>query len=202
GATMGPSSEPAAPAPRPRARNALAQVLGAEEGGEGGAREGGGRPERPADEQGRAEQQGRRPEGQGQKRKRLSPRWRMAVIAGALAVIAGALAWWLHARRFENTDDAQIDGDITAVSPRVAGTVVAVRVHDNQRVRAGDLLAELDPADLRVALARARAAALQSEAGARLAQLERRRAQELLRGRAIPRGTFDQRASAAEQAQA
>src|SRR5438270_5409207 len=91
GNTMDPSSEPAAPAPRPRARNALAQVLGAEEGGEGRAREGSGTPERPPDEQGRAEQQGRRPEGQGQKRKRLSPRWRVAVIAGALAVIAGAL---------------------------------------------------------------------------------------------------------------
>src|SRR5205823_6329996 len=58
------------------------------------------------------------------------------------------------------------------------------------------------PADLRVSLAQARAAVQQAEAGAHLAQLDRRRAEQLLRGRSIPRGTYDQRSSSAAQAQA
>ncbi|PYR35463.1 MAG: hypothetical protein DMF93_21695, partial [Acidobacteria bacterium] len=84
-------------------------------------------------------------------------------VGVALAVIA-AIAWWLYARHFEDTDDAQIDADITAVSPRVPGTVTAVHVVDNQQVKAGDLLVELDPNDLEVAVAQARAAVAQAEA--------------------------------------
>jgi membrane fusion protein (multidrug efflux system) len=79
-------------------------------------------------------------------------------------VALGVLAWWLHARQLEDTDDAQIDGDIVAVSGRVPGTVVAVRVQDNQAVKAGEVLVELDPTDLEVAMAQARAAVAQAEA--------------------------------------
>jgi membrane fusion protein (multidrug efflux system) len=82
----------------------------------------------------------------------------------ALVVLAGALVWWLDARRFEGTDDAQVDAYITAVSARVAGTVTAVHVVDNQQVKAGEVLVELDPTDLDVALAQARAAVAQAEA--------------------------------------
>jgi membrane fusion protein, multidrug efflux system len=89
---------------------------------------------------------------------------RTRVVAGALIVALAAFAWWLYARHFEETDDAQIDGDITAVSPRVAGTVVAVHVVDHQQVKKGDLLFELDPTDLEVAVAQARAAVAQAEA--------------------------------------
>src|SRR5207245_7277620 len=77
----------------------------------------------------------------------------------------GALLWWLHARKFEDTDEAQLDAYITAVSPRVTGTVSRVLVEDNQTVNQGDLLVELDTADLEVALAQARAAVAQAEAG-------------------------------------
>ena len=88
----------------------------------------------------------------GATRKRATRVW---ALAGAAAVALGALGWWLHARRFEETDDAQIEANISAVSPRVQGTVVAVHVVDNQRVEAGDVLAELDGTDLEVALAQA-----------------------------------------------
>jgi membrane fusion protein (multidrug efflux system) len=81
---------------------------------------------------------------------------------GALAIIA--LLWWLHARKFEDTDDAQVDGYISSISPRVPGTVVRVLVEDNQSVHPGDLLVELDTADLEVAVAQARAAVTQAEA--------------------------------------
>lgn len=90
---------------------------------------------------------------------------RNPLLAGLLlAAIAGGTAWWLWSRGREETDDAQVDADIVAVSSRVPGTVTAVRVVDNQVVRQGDLLLELDPTDLQVAVAQARAAVAQAEA--------------------------------------
>jgi membrane fusion protein, multidrug efflux system len=95
-------------------------------------------------------------------RKRRTRRIRVALAVAVLALVA--LAWWLHARRYEGTDDAQVDGDISAVSTRVSGTVVAVHAVDNQQVKAGQILVELDTADLEVAAAQARAALAQAEA--------------------------------------
>jgi len=91
-------------------------------------------------------------------------RRRIVIIAALAVVAAGALLWWLHARKFEDTDDAQVDGYISSISPRVAGTVVRVLVEDNQQVKQGDPLVELDPTDLDVALAQARAAVAQAQA--------------------------------------
>ena len=92
-------------------------------------------------------------------------RTRLRVGVGLAVVAVAGLLWWLHARKFEDTDDAQVDGYITAVSPRVTGTVSRVLVEDNQTVKQGDLLVELDTADLEVALAQARAAVAQAQAG-------------------------------------
>ena len=92
-----------------------------------------------------------------------SIRLRIGALATVLA-LAGFF-WWLHGRNFEDTDDAQVDGNMSAVSARVPGTVVNVRAQDNQAVKAGDLLVELDTADLEVGAAQARAAVAQAEAG-------------------------------------
>jgi membrane fusion protein, multidrug efflux system len=91
-------------------------------------------------------------------------RTRLRVVVGISIAAAATLIWWLYARKFEDTDDAQIDGYITAVSSRVPGTVVRVLVEDNQTVKQGDPLVELDTADLEVALAQARAAVAQAQA--------------------------------------
>jgi membrane fusion protein (multidrug efflux system) len=91
-------------------------------------------------------------------------RRRIAIIAAAVVLVAGGLFWWLHARKFEDTDDAQVDAYISSISPRVAGTVLRVLVEDNQQVKQGDPLVELDAADLEVALAQARAAVAQAQA--------------------------------------
>src|SRR5215470_7614825 len=91
-------------------------------------------------------------------------RRQLAILAGVLLVAAGSGGYWLYARQFEDTDDAQIDGNISNLSPKVSGTIKAVLVVDNQRVHAGDVLAEIDPADLEVAAAQARAAVAQAEA--------------------------------------
>lgn len=89
---------------------------------------------------------------------------RILIGAGVTVVLVAGLLWWLHARHFEETDDAQIDGNLSAVSSRVVGTVTAIHVEDNQAVKQGDLLVELDASDLDVALAQARASVALAEA--------------------------------------
>jgi membrane fusion protein (multidrug efflux system) len=92
--------------------------------------------------------------------------WRRPLIAGGAVLVLAlvGVGWWLYARQFEDTDDAQIDGDISNISSRVAGNVKAVYVVDNQPVKAGDLLADIDPADLAVAVAVAKAGVAQAQA--------------------------------------
>jgi len=176
------------------------------------------------------------------------PGTRVRIGAGVALVAVAALLWWLHARKFEDTDDAQVDGYITAVSSRVTGTVLRVLVEDNQAVKQGDVLVELDSADLEVAVAQARAAVAQAGAGVaaeqptvsitatsnratvqsaedevanaeadleaarrdldqtlasnRFAQQQKERASQLLASKTVPQAEFDQRASAADVAQA
>lgn len=96
--------------------------------------------------------------------KNKGPVTRLRLVVGISLVLAAVLGWWLYARQFEDTDDAQADGNISAISPRVAGTVIAVHVVDNQSVKAGDLLVELDRSDLEVAVAQAKAALAQADA--------------------------------------
>jgi membrane fusion protein (multidrug efflux system) len=91
-------------------------------------------------------------------------RKKIVAAAVALALGGGALAYYLHERHFEDTDDAQVDGEITNVSARVPGTIVKVLVSDNQVVKAGEPMAELDPTDYEVAVAQARAVLAQAEA--------------------------------------
>jgi membrane fusion protein (multidrug efflux system) len=80
----------------------------------------------------------------------------LLVILVAAAI--GGYRLWIYLDSYESTDDAQIDGDIYAITSRIAGTVTAVHVEDNQSVKAGDVLVELDPRDYNVAVAQARAA--------------------------------------------
>jgi membrane fusion protein (multidrug efflux system) len=82
---------------------------------------------------------------------------------GALAVAAG-LAYYVRSTHYEETDDAQVDGNMSDVSPRVAGNVSSVHVVENQTVKEGDLLAEIDPIDLQIAVAQAKAQVAQAQA--------------------------------------
>jgi len=100
------------------------------------------------------------------------PRWAYASIPVALVLLSATL-WWLHARHFETTDDAQVDGHINVVSSRITGTVVYVnpRVENDQYVEAGTLLVELDPNDYQAELDHARADLATREASARSANV-------------------------------
>jgi membrane fusion protein, multidrug efflux system len=95
------------------------------------------------------------------RRKKLSA-WKLSrttVLVPAIGLIlaaTAAMAYHFYAG-WESTDDAQIDGYINPISSRVAGYITNVFVDDNQYVKAGTLLAQIDPKDYQVALDSARA---------------------------------------------
>jgi membrane fusion protein (multidrug efflux system) len=91
-----------------------------------------------------------------------------AVGALVLTAMVGGAHYYAWAVAHESTDDAFIDGHIVHAAPQVPGRVLRVLVDDNQRVKAGDLLVEIDPADFQVKVDRATAAA--AEARGQLAQ--------------------------------
>lgn len=105
------------------------------------------------------------------------------IIALILLVGLGSL-WWLHYRRFVSTDDAFIDTHLVRLAPRVSGQVIAVYANDNQLVRAGQLLVQIDPAQARAQfeqavsrVAQARTAIVQAEAQMRASEAAYRQSQ-------------------------
>jgi len=108
------------------------------------------------------------------------PRQRLARFANSriryivpivlVALVIGGLLWWHYSGR-ESTDDAQVDGHITQMAPKVGGTVLRVAVKDNQPVSAGTVLVEIDPRDYQVAVNRAEAELASVEAAAEAAQV-------------------------------
>ena len=80
-----------------------------------------------------------------------------AVIGVVLLIVLGAAFFYWRSTFVEDTDDAQVDGNLYQISSRVSGQVVKVTVDDNQTVQAGQLLAEIDPTDYQVALDQAQA---------------------------------------------
>jgi membrane fusion protein (multidrug efflux system) len=79
-------------------------------------------------------------------------------VAIGIVLIAGGVVWWLYARTYESTDDAQIDGHLNSIASRVAGSVKTVFAENGQPVKAGQALVDLDPSDYEVQVAQARAA--------------------------------------------
>jgi len=89
----------------------------------------------------------------------------LAALATALglAVIFG-VHWWTVGRFIESTDDAYIGGDVTVIGPKVSGYITQLKVTDNQRVHAGDLLVKIDDRDYVAALNKAEGAVAAQEA--------------------------------------
>lgn len=71
-----------------------------------------------------------------------------ALLGAILLLLAAGVGWYLYSRGYEETDDAEVDGHLNPIASRVDGTITAVRVDDNDTVRAGQPLVELDPRDL------------------------------------------------------
>jgi membrane fusion protein, multidrug efflux system len=91
----------------------------------------------------------------GNTRKRRLP----ILILGVLVIVLGgwALQRYLYSRHHVSSDNAQVDGHITTIAPRLSAFIDRVLVDDNQHVRIGDTLVVLDDRDLRVRLEQAQA---------------------------------------------
>ncbi|MGC2209847.1 MAG: HlyD family secretion protein [Candidatus Korobacteraceae bacterium] len=97
----------------------------------------------------------------------------LAMLLRVLVVLLliGAAAFWWQSRKYEDTDDAEVDGHIDPISARVTGHVVKVNVEEGQFVKAGTVLVEIDDRDYQVAVDRARADYMDAVASAEAARL-------------------------------
>jgi membrane fusion protein, multidrug efflux system len=93
------------------------------------------------------------------------------VLGGITAAFLLALgAWMLATRGHQTTDDAQVESEVVSIAARVGGSVRRVAVRENQAVKKGDLLVEIDDADLAARLEQARAELAGAEARALVAE--------------------------------
>ncbi|RQR44085.1 HlyD family secretion protein [Burkholderia sp. Bp9090] len=126
-------------------------------------------------------------------KQRRVPWMRIAVAAVVVAVAAAALDWLFVLRFQESTDDAYVGGDVTVLAPKVNGFVDKILVTDNQRVKAGDVLVQLDARDYDAKLAQASAEV--DSARSAVAELE---AKQQLQYAVIGQHAADRNASSAE----
>ncbi|MDY0962381.1 MULTISPECIES: HlyD family secretion protein [Massilia] len=114
------------------------------------------------------------------------PNKRVLVVVGLIALVAiGAGGrMWYRSHHFVETENAYVTGRVHQVSSRVAGVVTRVAVDDNQLVKAGDTIAELDPVDhaVHVEQIEAQIASVQQQVGQAEAQIQQVRAQAAAAG--------------------
>ncbi|HEY5299108.1 MAG TPA: HlyD family secretion protein [Acetobacteraceae bacterium] len=128
-------------------------------------------------------------------------RARKTLALGALAIAFAAAGawyghtWWTTGRFTESTDDAYVGGDVTTISPHVAGFVADIAVADNARVRAGELLVRIDKRDVQAAYDHA-----QAVVEARAASLASLRAQSVQQQSAIQQSVAEVGAKMAQAA--
>lgn len=85
------------------------------------------------------------------------------MLSVPLALAAVGLYFWLNSGRTAETDNAYVQQDKVAVAAEVGGRIIAVHVKENQKVKAGDILYEIDPQPYRIAIAQADAQIAQAE---------------------------------------
>jgi membrane fusion protein, multidrug efflux system len=93
-------------------------------------------------------------------------RRKFVIIAVVILLVIGAALFYWRSTYTEDTDDAQVDGDLYQVSSRVTGQVIKVYIDDNQQVQIGQAIAEIDPKDYQVALEQAQANLANAQASA------------------------------------
>jgi membrane fusion protein, multidrug efflux system len=101
----------------------------------------------------------------------VRPRRRGILLAVIVVLVLVALGFWWRSTFSQDTDDAQISGHLIQVSARIAGHVQAVYVNENEKVKRGALIAELDPSDYQVALEQAQATLASAQAAAAAANV-------------------------------
>src|SRR5215468_867625 len=110
------------------------------------------------------------PPGSPPARRRKAP-----IILGALVAAAAGVGTYLYVSSAgkESSDDAQVEGHVSNVAARVPGEVKRVLVRDNQHVKAGDVLVELDDADYIAKLDATRADLAAAQAALTAAETQR-----------------------------
>jgi membrane fusion protein (multidrug efflux system) len=79
------------------------------------------------------------------------------MLLGPIVVLVGAGYWYLTTGRYVSTDDAYVDAARVSISNEVSGRVTEIAVHDNQLVKAGEVLFTLDQRPFRIAVEEAKA---------------------------------------------
>ena len=79
------------------------------------------------------------------------------LIIALLAIGAGLWWWWQHEKVYPSTDDAYLQANVLTIAPQVGGRVAQVAIAENDHVKAGDLLLQIDPDELQAALTTAQA---------------------------------------------
>ncbi|GGO97685.1 HlyD family secretion protein [Stakelama pacifica] len=120
-----------------------------------------------ADENGATPNDGQNHETGDENRKRPFYKRPVVIVVALLIIgvigVAGTL-YYLHARQFVSTDDAFIDAHIVRVQPQISGQLTYVADADNKHVKAGQLLAKIEPTRPRAELDQAQAGVAQAEA--------------------------------------
>lgn len=123
------------------------------------------------------------------------------LVVVALALVAALLMYTRYLGK-PWTRDAYVRANVVGVAPRVAGPIVQIPVKDNQAVKKGDLLFQIDPRTFRAALDQAKGVLAQAQA--KLVDLEAnaKRAVDLLQKNVISREQYDDQVQAFEAAKA
>ena len=107
-----------------------------------------------------------------------NPKVQRILIVAAIVLVAVAIGLFLYYRNRESTDDAQVDGHITPIAAKISGRVAEVLVKDNEPVKAGQVLAKIDPRDYQAALDNANAALALAQSEAQSATVDVPRTRE------------------------
>jgi membrane fusion protein (multidrug efflux system) len=102
----------------------------------------------------------------------LNPKLRAGLMFGGLVLLAVIVGLFFYYHNRESTDDAQVDGHITPIAAKISGRISKVLVQDNQHVKAGEILAQIDPGDYLAALDEAKGALALAEGEARSAAFD------------------------------
>ena len=121
-----------------------------------------------------------------------------------VVAVAGGVAWLLYQKYVTDpwTRDCQVRANVVGIAPRVSGPIINIPVHDNQEVKTGDLLFELDPADYKTALDSAKASVANGEANLVQKQQDLDREADLFQRRVTSKQEFQNAQNALASAKA
>jgi len=114
------------------------------------------------------------------------------IVTLVIVCLAGWAAWALYERYVYDpwTRDSQVRANIVGIAPRVSGPIIHVAVHDNQQIKTGDLLFEIDPADFNAQLNVAAGQVLNSEANLKQRQQDLDRQSNLYKNHVVAEQDF------------